>query len=338
MSNTKVTIQGRKFLINSEYAYSGRTWRDIEIEGLLFNTRMVQGIFDDKNPETVSKWAYQDTGRWDADRNLREFLGAMPLWKAHGVLCFTLNLQGGSPEGYSQEQPWSNSAFLADGSLDKEYLGRLERILNKADELGMIVILGYFYFGQDHRLQDEAAVVRAVMEITGWILDKAYTNVLVEINNECDILYTHPILRSERVHELIELVRSMKKNGQGLLVSASFSGGVVPSDNVIEKSDYILIHGNGIEDMNHIDEMINRIKGKNCYNGQPIMFNEDDHFEFGKDMNHMLKAIKNGASWGYFDPGSSNYSDGYQCPPINWGINTQRKKEFFGLVKMITGV
>ena len=120
---------------------------------------MVQGIFDDLNPETRPMWAYPDTGRWDPERNTREFLAAMPEWRRHGLLAFTLNLQGGSPQGYSKgRQPWHNSAITAEGELRPEYLGRLERILDRADELGMVVILGVFYFGQDERLKDEAAV------------------------------------------------------------------------------------------------------------------------------------------------------------------------------------
>jgi hypothetical protein len=51
----------------------------------------------------------------------------------------------------------------------------------------------------------------------------------------------------------------------------------------------------------------------------------------------MLSAIGAYASWGYFDPGKSDYSDGYQCPPVQWGINTERKKAFFGLLKEVTG-
>jgi hypothetical protein len=105
------------------------------------NSRMVQGIFDDLNPETRAKWAYPDTGRWDADRNTREFIAAMPEWRRHGLLAFTLNLQGGSPEGYSAKQPWRNSAINADGSLRPDYLARTARILDRATELGMVVIL-----------------------------------------------------------------------------------------------------------------------------------------------------------------------------------------------------
>ena len=143
---TQVAIQGDAFHINGRPTYAGRTWRGHKIEGLLLNARLVQGTFDDLNPETRGRWAYPDTGEWNADRNTREFVAAMPSWREHGLLSFTLNLQGGSPQGYSKEQPWHNSAIEADGSLRTDYLGRLKLICDRADELGMVVILGVFYF------------------------------------------------------------------------------------------------------------------------------------------------------------------------------------------------
>jgi hypothetical protein len=30
--------------------------------------------------------------------------------------------------------------------------------------------------------------------------------------------------------------------------------------------------------------------------------------------------------------------DGYQCPPVNWKINTERKRQFFTALKEVTGV
>jgi hypothetical protein len=157
---TEVSIRGDQFFINGKPTYAGRTWRGHKIEGLLLNSRMVQGIFDDLNPDTRGRWAYPDTGRWDADRNTREFLAAMPDWRKHGLLAITLNLQGGSPQGYSKDQPWHNSAIAANGSLRADYMKRLELILDRADELGMVVILGLFYFGQDERLKDEGLCAR----------------------------------------------------------------------------------------------------------------------------------------------------------------------------------
>ena len=138
------------------------------------NSRMVQGIFDDLNPETAARWAYADTGRWDADRNTSEFIAALPDWHRHGLLCAVVNLQGGSPEGYSRAQQWHNSAIAADGSLRPDYMARLERILNRADELGMVIMLGIFYFGQDERLEDDEAVKRAVVNTVDWIAERRY--------------------------------------------------------------------------------------------------------------------------------------------------------------------
>ena len=74
MGATIVQITGDRFTMNGKPTYEGREWNGIQIEGLLMNTRMVQGLFDDKNPETVSRWKYPDTGEWDPERNVREFL------------------------------------------------------------------------------------------------------------------------------------------------------------------------------------------------------------------------------------------------------------------------
>src|SRR4051794_17074134 len=164
---TVLGIDGARFTINGQPTYAGREYDGWPIEGLLMNVRAVQAIFDDLNPETRDQWAYPDTGIWDPERNLSEFLAALPEWREAGLLAFTVNLQGGSPEGYSQRQPWENSAFDPSGGLRDAYFDRLRRVLDRADELGMAVIVGYFYQGQDERLTDESAVLRAVDEATG---------------------------------------------------------------------------------------------------------------------------------------------------------------------------
>src|SRR5438046_3033310 len=184
----------------------------------------------------------------------------MPEWRSHGLLAFTINLQGGSPEGYSKDQPWNNSAIAEDGSLRTDYMKRLERIIDRADELGMAIILGYFYFGQDERLRDEAAVIRATDNATNWLLDRGCRNVLVEINNECDVRYDHAILKPERVHELIERVQKTTRDGRRLLASTSYGGGTVPGKNVVRVADFLLMHGNGVSDPERIAEMVRRAR------------------------------------------------------------------------------
>ncbi len=331
---TEITIVGDAFWVNGRPTYAGRSWRGLRIEGLLLNSRMVQGIFDDCDPATRARWAYPDTGRWDPDRNTGEFCAAMADWRAHGLLAFTLNLQGGSPEGYSAEQPWHNCAYEADGRLRPDYLARLERVLETADGLGMVVILGLFYFGQDYRLRDETAVIRAVDDAVGWVLDRGYRNVLIEIANECDLpRYTHAILTPPREHELIERTQAIVRGGRRLLASTSYRGRSLPGETVARCADFLLLHGNGESNphrIRHLVRMTRRVPG---YVAKPVLFNEDDHFDFDRADYNFLAALGEYASWGYFDP----YADGFQSPPVTWSLNTERKRAFFERVREITG-
>jgi hypothetical protein len=390
---TEVAIRGDAFYINGRPTYEGRTFNGQRIEGLLMNIRAVQGIFDDLNPETAPRWVYPDTKRWDPDRNTNEFIAAMPEWKRHGVLAFTINLQGGSPgfrggrgrgadaagadaapaitpagAGEGERRSGSptdgrgarggggrgpsgpqleNSAIDPDGNLRPAYMARLRRILDRADELGMTAVVGYFYFGQDQRLRDEAAVIRAVRNATTWILDRGYRNVLVEVNNECNISYEHEILQPVRVPELIELVRSIERNGRRLLVSTSFGGTTSrgPRDHpdtpvtaaVAKASDYLLIHGNGPNDPDLIRRCITATRQLAGNRQVPVVINEDPNFHFSAEDNHLLASVAEYTSWGYYDQGQNNYQDGFQSPPVNWGINTDNKRQFFELVKKVTG-
>ena len=336
---TTVTVHGDAFHINGEPTYKGRAWHGKKVEGLLLNSRMVQATFDDLNHETVDLWRYPDSGKWDADRNTREFVAAMPEWRKHGLLAVTLNLQGGSPQGYSKDQPWHNSAFTDSGELRPEYLRRLTLVLDKADELGMVVILGYFYFGQDQRLQGEETVKLAVDNATRWLLDRGYRNVLVEINNECNVRYDHGILKPDRVHELIDRVKGTTKDGRRLLVGTSYGGGTVPLPNVVRSSDFLLMHGNGVKDPARIGEMVRLARTVEGYRPMPILFNEDDHFDFEKPSNNFVAAISDYASWGYFDfrMQDEKFDDGYQSVPVNWSISSPRKRGFFQLLSEITG-
>lgn len=340
-SKTEVTIVGEQFYINGEPTFKGRMYNGMKVEGLLPNSRMVQGIFDDLNDSTRNLWAYPDTKVWDAERNTNEFVKTMPEWRKHGLLAFTLNLQGGSPYGYSNKQPWYNSAIDSSGALRKEYMQRLRKILNKADELGMVCILGIFYFGQDERVKDEAAVKKAVRQTINWLHRGNYRNVIIEINNECNPNgYQHDILKPKRVHELIEMVRNMKDSATGhhYLVTTSFVGKQRPSAKVIEASDFLLVHGNGISKQDTLAAYYMDYKKLLGDKKMPIVNNEDDHFNFDKAENNMLTSLKHYISWGYFDFRKKDepFETGYQSMPASWKIDTDRKKGFFNLLAAIT--
>jgi len=335
---TVVEIKGVQFLINGNPTYEGRSWQGFRVEGLLMNSRMVQGLFDDQNPETAVKWKYPDTGEWDPDRNTDEFVAAMEDWQAHGLLSFTINLQGGSPMGYGNKG-WQNSDFNAQGAPREAYFERLSRILSKADELGMVPILGIFYFGQDQYLEGDDAIYAAIDYTMEWLFDSGYRNILIEVNNECNIkAWDHEILRDPHVHALISYVRLKEKNGYSFLAGTSYGGGAIPSPEVVEASDFILIHGNGVSEPERITEMVRQVRALPTYTTKPILFNEDDHYDFDQPMNNMVAAVQAYASWGFFDfrRDGEEFNEGYQSVPVDWRVNSARKTGFFKLVKEIT--
>ncbi len=338
---TEVTIKGDAFYINGRPTYEGRYWNDNKIEGLLMNSRMVQGVFDDitGSTEAAKRFAYPDTGVWDAKRNTAEFVAAMEEWHSYGLLAFTLNLQGGSPMGYGGNSNFVNSAFDKDGAFRDDYKERLRLIIERADELGMVVILGYFYQGQDQYLESEAAVYRAVKEATEWILESGYLNVMIEINNESDVkAYDHQILKSINVHTLIEYVKSITRDGRRLLVSTSLEGCSIPTEKIAAVSDFILIHGNGMKRPDQMGRAIKGTRALESYTPKPIVVNEDDNYNFDSDFANIALATKEYASWGFFDfrRTEESMNNGFQSVPVDWRVNSERKKAFFNYVKRIT--
>jgi hypothetical protein len=320
---TAVSISGTKFLINGKVTHPGTA-----AEGLLLNSRMVQAIFDDENSNTVGKWKYPDTGKWDPERNVKEFIAELPTYAARGLRAVTISLQGGRPA--SGDQVWHVSAFRSDGTLKSAWLSRLDRVIRAADANGVVVIVSYFYFGQDERLSNETAVLRATDGITDWLVSKAYSNVLVEVNNETGSNYDHAILKPSRVSELIARVK--QRSGGKLKVSTSTWGGQIPNDSIISASDYILLHGNS-QDAAGIRSMVDTVRGKSSYKAKPkpIVFNEDS-----TKLANMDAAVSRGASWGYYDGGKNDYWNGFQSPPVNWTLSTFAKLNFFDRVKTLT--
>src|SRR5579872_2578918 len=137
-ADTLIGIRAAQFTINGQLTYtsaSGFPGADPKIVGTLLNVRAVQAIFDDANyPEEGSRshpyhsntlgdifWDYPN-GPWDPERNVREFLAALPGWRRCGLLAFTVNLQGGGPPdgNYGERvslQPHNNSGFDPHGNL-----------------------------------------------------------------------------------------------------------------------------------------------------------------------------------------------------------------------------
>ena len=280
---TAVSIEGDRFLIDGRATYEGRAPKAL---GRLMNARMVNATFDDENPATRPEGL-------DPEVNAARFITAMDEYRAHGILAFTLNLQGGYP-GYEGA---INSAFEPDGSLKPAYIRRVARVIEAADAKGMVIILGLFYQRQDQILTDEDAVRAATRNAAEWIAQKGYTNVVIEIANEYRHGgFDHPLLKSDAGQiELIELARSVHPK---LLVSTSGMGNARFAPMLCEAADFILLHGNGTEPEDYAE----RIAEVARY-GKPMVFNED--WCFSDDSRGVADApakataaFEHGASWG----------------------------------------
>ena len=171
--------------------------------------------------------------------------------------------------------------------------------------------------------------------------------MLIEIGNEVDLenVFAHPIITAGRCHELIELAK--KRSGGKLLVSTSLLARDAPPAAILAAADFLLPHGNRIHgpagatqpSPHGIRLQVTNWRAAKAYRGQPIVYNEDDHFEFDKPDNHFVAAVESGASWGFFDYRMSRerFEDGFQSLPVDWTISSARKRGFFELLKEITG-
>ena len=329
-----ITIQEDRFYFDGSPTYSEWPEANPEAFGRLMNSRMVQATFADENPATAALFTYPDGTLLDPDRQTDEFIAALPSYREHGVIAVTVNFQGGYPRYHVHLTPeqflqdWDNNAFTPDGTLKPTYAARMQRVIAAADAQKIAVIVGFFYFGQNHKLVDEAAVQRATREATQFLLAGGQRNVLVEINNESNLGYVHPILQPHRVHELIAQVQA--QTGGTIPVSTSYGGGALPSEEVIAGADYILLHGNS-QGPARIQSMVEQVR---AHTNKPIVFNEDS-----TRLENMQAAWTAGASWGYYDQGGRTpYADGFQSPPTNWRINTPEKTAFFKGVAALVGI
>ena len=113
-----------------------------------------------------------------------------------------------------------------------------------------------------------------------------------------------------------------------LLVSTSFATAAPIPERLLQTADYVLYHGNGLATPQAVHARAKQIRATSGYRGQPLLINEDDHFDFDKPENNMLAAVEEYSGWGYFDYRQirERFEDGYQSLPVDWGINSARKK------------
>ncbi len=315
---TLLTIEGTKFLVNGKLIYSEIENCPEAYHGLLMNSRMIQGIFDDK----------QDVGRFnrygkqfDAENNTDELIASLQQWYDCGLRAITVGFQGGGPCFTIDNETIQNNPFSSDGkTIDPAYLARMKKVILAADEIGMVVIVSYLYGSQTRFIKDDLSIMQAVKTASNWLRDEKFTNVIIEIANEHDVrqFKIHPIVYLE--HGVLDLINIAKTESGGIPVGCSGLGGTFDPE-ITKASDVVLIHGND-QSRQCLYNLIENCKS--VAPTKPIVCNEDS-----QALSNMAVCFHEGVSWGYYNNMTK------QEPPVYWGV-TEGEDAFFALRMAIT--
>ena len=294
--NTKLSIFGDRFHLNGRPVYSEIPGANPACLGLLWNQRLIQGVYSDR----------QNPGLLDAEANTNALIAALPEWYRHGLRAITVGFQGGWPVGLTDPESIDCNPIGPDGkSLESAFATRMDRIIRAADAIGMVVIVSLLYWAQCRRMAGEDAVVKAIRTGSRFIRDNGYSNVILEIANEYNIGYWEPfpiIRQPENMARLISMARELS----GGAPTGCSGGGGLADPAVIDASDVVLIHSNGLTRGQYYD-FVRRVQA--LAGGKPVLCNEDSPCFTRVDV-----ALETGTSWGYYN----NYSK--QIPPADYGI------------------
>ena len=317
---TRLTVEGNRLKINNQFIYSEIPGSSPNVHGLMMNARFIQGIFDDKaDPARFARFGWD---KWDPERHTDELIKALPEWYSYGLRAITVGFQGGMPVFSIDNASIDNNPFSEDGkSVDPAYLGRMDRVIRGADEIGMVVIVSILYQGQSPRMKGGAAVRNSIRTVSGWLRDSGFSNVIIEVANEYSVgnFRNRPLISNpEGITTLMEIAREASG---GMLVGCS-GGGVEMDKEVALASDVVLIHGNNARRQRY-HNFVKTVKSWTP--DKPIVCNEDSPCFTNLDV-----AFDTRTSWGYYN----NLSK--QEPPVRWGI--ANAEDLFFARRMARGV
>lgn len=328
---TSISFDGTKVRVNGLLVNDGSA-----ASGLLMNARMIHAATEDYNVGTRPNWAYPGSV-WSAQRNVNEFMAALPTYASYGLDMVTIGMQGGHPRYHCADdanlRQRNFSMFAPDGTLREDAKVRLGDAIRRADANNIIVTVQYFYRTVDKDLNGSAAILRAIDQATAFLKSLNTGNVLIEIANESsDNNFNDPVLQ---VAQLDERIAQIKKIWPAALVTTSMSGGAVYPADLARAVDWTSLHGGNRSPA----KVTNKVKTL-LQLGKPVAVTEANW-----NLQVMNSVISAGAGYGYFDQGceitgdyvgAARYRDGYQSLPVNYGVNTDMKRAFFTRVRELT--
>lgn len=317
---TKLRIKGNKFLINDKLTY--QEIGECKYQGILMNARFIQGVFD----ETEDPSRFNRFGRiFDPCKNTDMLLDELQDWYDQGLRGITVGFQGGGPCFTTDNKSMTNHPYKTiEGRLniDNNYKNRMLKILDKADEIGMVVIISCFYPGQVNKFKSGEEIIHSLKAVCDFINLSKYENIILEICNEFDLCRSNPLIGThEGMCGLITLAQDWLT--KDIPVGSSLLGGNV-SKTVAKVSDLVIVHGNECSPQAYYS-MIQKIKDMDL--DKPILCNEDSQC-----LSNMKVSMSLDVGWGYYNNMTK------QEPPTDWSITEGEDRFFADRMAMLLGI
>jgi len=291
-----------------EQTYSRGQYRS-KARGRLMTLWLPNALFEDE-------WLTER--KFDPDNNTDRVIAALDVYAAHGVGAIGVSPQGGDP-GYAKEVNGISrngvanggkehgslvSAFKPDDSLKQSWMGRLERLLRETNSRGMVVCLAYFGRGQDEVFESQRAMVAAARNMTDWLIEKNFRNVVIDVAPGWDLEaenWDHGSFIPEYIAHVLEDVRErFHEAGFALPIGSSSGADISYPASLAQLCDVVLVQGNGLSPGRK------RVRLQELQSNQrPVWMVRDDN---GQELNSEALSREiasadvlfvNGAGWGF---------------------------------------
>jgi len=168
----------------------------------------------------------------ESTAELVEHLDTFASYGINTVSVFFMGSRFGDVKGYTE-----------DGSLNSVYADRMGRIIEAADERGMIILVGCLYWGNskgkwEHWTQAEANA--AVANTVRWLKEHDYRNVFVDVDNE-------GMARKAKGFDNRQMVVAGKRVDPACVIATNFKGEPPP------EADLGIHHSEKVPDKPYIE-------------------------------------------------------------------------------------